>query len=59
LIDIWVALIISTVLLFVGAYLRDKQIIKWGVSIIIVTVLVGSGLLTNVTATLDLTTLLR
>jgi len=59
LIDIWVALIISTVLLFVGAYLRDRQIVKWGVSIIIVAVLASSGLLTNVKATLDLTALLR
>lgn len=57
--DIWVALLIATVLLFVGVYLKDRQIIRWAVSIMIVTMLASSGLLTNVTATLDLTALLK
>lgn len=57
--DIWVALVISTMLLFVGVYLRDRQIIRWAVSIMIITMLVSSGLLTNITATLDLTALLK
>lgn len=58
-IDIWTILAISTVLLFVGAYLKDKEIIRWAVSLMIITMLANSGLLTNVTATLDLTTLLK
>ena len=57
--NLWVVLAISTVLLLVGVYLKDRQIIRWGVSLIIIAMLTSSGLLTNVTATLDLTALLK
>ena len=57
--DLWVVLAISTVLLLVGVYLKDRQIIRWGVSLIIIAMLASTGLLTNVTATLDLTALLK
>jgi len=59
LIDMWATLTLSVVLLLIGVYLRDRQMIRWAITIIVIAILVSSNLLTNVEATLDLTALLK
>ncbi|HIQ10402.1 MAG TPA: hypothetical protein EYH26_00285 [Pyrodictium sp.] len=58
-IDMWATLTLSVVLLLIGVYLRDRQMIRWAITIIVIAILVSSNLLTNVEATLDLTALLK
>jgi len=55
----WATLTLSVVLLLIGVYLRDRQMIRWAITIIVIAILVSSNLLTNVEATLDLTALLK